>query len=182
MVSITISLSSRLHFHLYDTTFFHSFTSKAASLYSLETLLSITLDKTALESFMASTMKNASGREKVGSAILTLAEGSQQTPPRTPTTVTSAAHVLLEEMRHIHNTLSGLPSLAPGAEVNALLTRLVSLCILPYDQGFITEFFDIEDTRTMLSQLRALCAVAEGELEAFWARKIFSESFTTKGT
>lgn len=109
-------------------------------------------------------------------------EGLHHTPPRTPTAVTSAAHNLVGEIHDIYGALSKLSSLAPGVQVNALLTRLVSLCIIPYDEDFVTEFFNIAGTDTLCSQLRPLCAIAEGELESYWARKIISESSSTEGT
>jgi nicotianamine synthase len=98
------------------------------------------------------------------------------TPPRTPTGTTSSAHKLFAEVQDIHTTISRLPGLAPGAQVNELLTRLVGLCITPHSADFISDFFSIRGVPELCKSLRPLCGAAEGELENYWARSIIKEA------
>lgn len=127
-------------------------------------------------------MGNVLGSEKPRSNKHASTNSVPQTPPRTPTLTAASSQTLVSEIRSIYYGLVELPSLAPGDKVNALLTRLVSLCVEPYSQDFITYFFNIEGIHTLCKQLRPLCATAEGELESFWARRIVSESMELKGT
>ncbi|KAF2822561.1 Nicotianamine synthase [Ophiobolus disseminans] len=98
------------------------------------------------------------------------------TPPRTPTALTTSAHKLVSEIRDIYDRLSSLPSLAPGPQINGLLTRLVNLCIKPFSVEFTKCFFSINGVAHLCEQLRPLCASAEGELEKFWATQIIREA------
>lgn len=127
-------------------------------------------------------MGNALSSEKTKSKRHTTSTSTLQTPPRTPTVTATLAQTLATEVRDIRHALSDLPDLTPGNEVNALLTRLVNLCIVPYNHEFVTYFFGIEGMHTLCEQLRPLCATAEGELERFWANKIIEESLSAKGT
>jgi nicotianamine synthase len=101
------------------------------------------------------------------------------TPPRTPTATTTCAHRLFAEIQEIYNALSRLPSLAPGEQVNELLTRLVHLCIVPYSAEFTTNFFTFHGVAELCEALRPFCAAAEGELERYWATRIIQEAQTT---
>lgn len=103
------------------------------------------------------------------------------TPPRTPTLNATAARTLASEVRDIHHALSVLPDLEPGDEINTLLTRLVSMCVIPYNADFVDYFFSIDGIETLCKELRTLCATAEGELERFWASKIIDESVELQG-
>ncbi|PSN64915.1 Nicotianamine synthase [Corynespora cassiicola Philippines] len=94
--------------------------------------------------------------------------------------MTSAAHELVEELRHIHSTLSSLPSLAPGEQVNSLLTRLVNLCITPRGEDFASYVLSIRGVEALCLQLRPLCATAEGQLELYWAQRIIISSSHTQ--
>jgi nicotianamine synthase len=94
------------------------------------------------------------------------------TPPRTPTAMSAAARQLLEEISGIHTSLSACSSLAPGPEINALLTRLVDLCIQPYSSAFVNDFFSFAGVSPLCESLRGLCATAEGELERYWTERI----------
>lgn len=98
------------------------------------------------------------------------------TPPRTPTAVTTAAHELFSEVRDIYDHLSTLPNLAPGEQINALLTRLVGLCIVPYSAEFTKSFFSTVEIDQLCEQLRPICAAAEGELEKYWATQIIDSA------
>jgi nicotianamine synthase len=103
------------------------------------------------------------------------------TPPRTPTATAVSARTLMSEIRSIHHALTELPNLKPGTQINALLTQLVSLCVVPYSSEFTTYFFNIDGATELCEQLRPLCAAAEGELESYWAQTITATSISSKG-
>jgi nicotianamine synthase len=94
------------------------------------------------------------------------------TPPRTPTAMAISTHKLFSEIQDIQENLSTLPSLAPGGQVDVLLTRLVFVCILPYSAEFTKTFFSICGITELCAKLRLLCATAEGELEKHWTNRI----------
>ena len=96
------------------------------------------------------------------------------TPPSTPTTTSVAAHQLLSEVQSIYSALKNCSSLAPGPEVNTLLTRLVDLCIQPQSPACITYFFSLPVVPSLCQSLRPLCAAAEGELERHWTDRILN--------
>lgn len=98
------------------------------------------------------------------------------TPPRTPTATSTSAYALFTEIQEIHTALSLLPSLAPGEKINALLTKLVQLCIAPHSTSFISSFFDIPGISSLCERLRPICAAAEGELERYWAGRMCLEA------
>jgi hypothetical protein len=98
------------------------------------------------------------------------------TPPRTPTATKSSAHMLFAEIQDIHTSLSALPNLAPGGQVDELLTRLVGLCITPQSADFVSNLFSIRGVNKLCEELRPLCAVAEGHLEKYWAERIIKEA------
>ncbi|XPS81738.1 Nicotianamine synthase [Ascochyta lentis] len=127
-------------------------------------------------------MGNVLGSEKPASSKHATRSSTLQTPPRTPTITATSAQTLASEIRDIYQALSELPDLAPGDAVNALLTRLVNVCIIPYSHEFVTYFFDIENIHTLCEQLRPLCATAEGELERFWASSIIEQSTASEAT
>jgi nicotianamine synthase len=131
---------------------------------------------------MAAIMGNVCGTEKLKNSEHATSHTTLETPPRTPTALATSAQALASEIRNIHHSLSELPDLAPGDRVNSLLTRLVSLCVIPYSDEFVAYFSNIEGIDTLCKKLRPLCATAEGELEKFWARKIVNESCNSIGT
>lgn len=106
---------------------------------------------------------------------------SLQTPPRTPTLSATAAQTVVSEIRDIHYALSELSDLKPGEKINSLLTRLVSLCVVPYSTEFVNYFFNLKGMSKLCEKLRPLCAAAEGELEKFWASKIIKDSMESQG-
>ena len=126
-------------------------------------------------------MGNALRNEKSKFNKHTSTTSTLQTPPRTPTLTAISSQALASRIRGIYDALSELPDLTPGDRINALLTCLVSLCIVPYSHEFTTYFFNIEGIHTLCEQLRPLCATAEGELERFWAKKIIDESLQSQG-
>jgi hypothetical protein len=98
------------------------------------------------------------------------------TPPRTPTAPNASAHDLLSEVQTIYDAVSALPNLAPGEPINTLLTRLVNLCIMPYNEDFIAYFRSISGVQKLCELTRSLCAIAEGNLEAYWACRLLREA------
>jgi nicotianamine synthase len=102
------------------------------------------------------------------------------TPPTTPTARSISAHELRSGIQTIHQELSHLDNLAPGEKVNRLLTRLVQLCIVPYDVSFTDYFLSITGVDEICVSLRSLCATAEGELERYWADSLLSASSTCR--
>ncbi|KAH6639279.1 Nicotianamine synthase [Boeremia exigua] len=131
---------------------------------------------------MASMMDGVPKTEKPKPSEHTITQSTPQTPPRTPPLIAASSQTLASEIRNIYQALTELPNLVPGDGVNALLTRLVSLCVVLYTDEFTTYFFNIKGMRTICEQLRPLCATAEGELEHFWARTIVEESLKTNAT
>lgn len=103
---------------------------------------------------------------------LTRVDTPVSTPPPTPTPAATTAHDLHREIVSIYQDLAPLESLAPNDLVNALLTRLVTLCIQPYSPEIVDRFNRIDGVSTLCSNLQSLCAAAEGELERHWAHKI----------
>lgn len=84
---------------------------------------------------------------------------------------------LIAELQAIYTGLKELDSLAPGPKINALLTNLVSICVIPYSQQFVCGVFAQEAFEALCLALRPICATAEGELEMFWARKMIATSY-----
>ncbi|EOA86670.1 hypothetical protein ACJQWK_08512 [Exserohilum turcicum] len=104
------------------------------------------------------------------------------TPPGTPNATSTAAHQLVSEIRDIHDALCELTSLAPAPRINALLTRLVDLCVVPYSVDFTTRFFQISGVEVLCEKLRPICSAAEGELEKHWAQRMIDELDTNPHT
>lgn len=103
------------------------------------------------------------------------------TPPQTPSPTVTSAHQLLVEIQSIYEELSILSSLAPSEHVNALLTRLVDLCISPYSSDLSSALLNLNGFEELCEHLRPLCATAEGELELYWARRIISRTTSSHG-
>ncbi|KAF1954950.1 Nicotianamine synthase [Byssothecium circinans] len=104
---------------------------------------------------------------------------STHTPPATPTALSTAAYQLLNDLRGIYQELSYLDDLSPGEKVNGLLTRLVGLCIQPYGSEFEAQFLGIDGVSELCASLQPICAIAEGELERHWARRILDTPVST---
>lgn len=98
------------------------------------------------------------------------------TPPRTPTAATTEAHRILAKLQEINGQLLHFPSLAPGDQVNSLLTDLVSFCIQPCNPECLAQLSSMSAFTKTCKSLRSLCARAEGELEAYWAQRIIEGS------
>jgi nicotianamine synthase len=104
------------------------------------------------------------------------------TPPRTPTSTSTSAHKLYAEIQDIYTALCKLETLAPGPQINELLTRLVKLCIAPYSTQFVTNFFSIHGVQNLCEELRPICAAAEGYLESHWAQRILQAAQSPQRT
>ncbi|KAF9732717.1 nicotianamine synthase [Paraphaeosphaeria minitans] len=111
-----------------------------------------------------------------GKHDLTRVDTPVSTPPPTPTPATAAAQDLYREIRSIYQQLAPLTSLAPCDCVNALLTRLVTLCVQPYSPDIVDHFYRIDAATALCHDLQNLCAIAEGELERHWAQKILQDA------
>ncbi|KAF2006293.1 Nicotianamine synthase [Amniculicola lignicola CBS 123094] len=94
-------------------------------------------------------------------------------------TTSPSVRVLIDEIIDIYHALSYLPELVPGPQVNALLTRLVNLCIEPYDSSFTAQIFETPGISTLYKHLRPMCAEAEAHLEMHWAQHIISTASPT---
>lgn len=105
----------------------------------------------------------------------------EDTPPSTPTAVSAAAHQLLSEIQSIYTVLAKCRNLAPGPEVNALLTHLVNLCIQPMGSAIVGYFFSLPGVERLCLSLRPLCAIAEGELERHWVDRILNTHKQSEG-
>ncbi|KAF2124564.1 Nicotianamine synthase [Dothidotthia symphoricarpi CBS 119687] len=101
-------------------------------------------------------------------------------PPTTPSAISTSAHQLVFQLRNILEKLSALETLVPGKEVNELLTGLVTLCITPYPSELTAYFLNIDGVQSLCEQLRPLCATAEGELERYWAHRIFQDASSAR--
>ena len=87
-----------------------------------------------------------------------------------------AAQPLVQEITSIHRMLSSLPNLAPGREVNSLLSRLVDLCTAYYSEAFADYVLSLPIFENMCAALQPMCATAEGELEMYWAERMLQDS------
>ncbi|KAJ4352105.1 uncharacterized protein N0V89_007451 [Didymosphaeria variabile] len=103
------------------------------------------------------------------------------TPPTTPTPAATTAHDLHREIRNIYQRLAPLTSLAPSDLVNTLLSRLVNLCIRPYSAEIVDHFSRIDGVDMLCHDLQRLCAIAEGELERYWAQSILKDAASHTG-
>jgi len=101
---------------------------------------------------------------------------SSITPPRTPTAMVTAAHKVFAEIQSIYDALIKLSSLAPGLQINSLLTRLVDLCASPHSPDISNEILRLCVFENLRENLRPLCGAAEGCLESYWAQHIISET------
>jgi len=101
---------------------------------------------------------------------------SSITPPRTPTAMVTAAHKVFAEIQSIYDALIKLSSLAPGLQINSLLTRLVDLCASPHSPDISNEILRLCVFENLCENLRPLCGAAEGCLESYWAQHIISET------
>lgn len=103
-------------------------------------------------------------------------QSNSDTPPATPTAMSSAAHYLICEIQDIHTTLKELSSLAPSPIVNTLLSRLVELCIQPFSEDLARDILSMPEIEKLCLSLRPLCATAEGELERYWTQRMLESS------
>jgi nicotianamine synthase len=108
-------------------------------------------------------------------------QSNSDTPPATPTAMSSAAHDLIYEIHDIYNALKELPSLAPSPVVNTLLSRLVELCIQPFSEELARDILSTPEVEALCQSLRPLCATAEGELERYWAGRMLESSSSLIG-
>jgi nicotianamine synthase len=106
---------------------------------------------------------------------MTAVEALLVSPPVTPNSTSMAAYQVLSEIEEIHSKLNKLSSLAPSHQINSLLTRLVTLCVVPYSAEFTTCFFRISGVEQLCDRLRPICSEAESELEKYHAERMLKE-------
>ncbi|KAM0931288.1 hypothetical protein ACQ4PT_000356 [Festuca glaucescens] len=73
---------------------------------------------------------------------------------------------LVQKITGLHATISKLPSLSPGPDVNALFTDLVTACV-PASPVDVTKLGP--EAQKMPEGLIRLCSEAEGKLEAHYS-------------
>ncbi|ORY06895.1 Nicotianamine synthase [Clohesyomyces aquaticus] len=88
--------------------------------------------------------------------------------------MSSSAHDLFQQIQSIYLSLIRLPNLAPGPQINSLLTRVVDLCTTPRSEEFTNYVLRIKNMDILCANLRTICGTAEGELEAYWARRFLN--------
>lgn len=115
-------------------------------------------------------------REVAGAAKIKTVRPVDNTPPRTPSEMSTSAHNLVSQLQSMLERLSSLETLVPGEEINTMLTSLVNLCIAPYTSEFTTYVLNMEGISLLCEQLRSICAMAEGELEKYWAHRILQDA------
>jgi nicotianamine synthase len=76
------------------------------------------------------------------------------------------------EIHSIYTRISSLEDLNPRAEVNALFSRLVALCIKPYHPAIVFAVLSNPAIAATAPHLRQLCSSAEGTLERYWANRM----------
>ncbi|KAH7377338.1 Nicotianamine synthase [Pyrenochaeta sp. MPI-SDFR-AT-0127] len=130
---------------------------------------------------MASPLRHIPGIE-ASKTFRQEASSTSITPPTTPNPTRTSAHELLAEIQKIHSSLAACSSLAPGDEINTLLTYLVNLCIKSYSVEFTSYFFSIPGIEDLCQKLRPLCSESEGELESFWAKRMTEATSESIGT
>ena len=86
-------------------------------------------------------------------------------------TVPNSTIDLRDRIGVVHDTLTALPSLAPGPVVNSVFAELVRIC--EYRSGEDAgQVLDDPRVAALIPRLRQLCAAGEFQLERAWARQI----------
>lgn len=83
----------------------------------------------------------------------------------------------MHELQDIYTAVQRLPDLAPGPQINTLLSRLVEVCIQPYSDDFTISVLNNKGVDSLCLELRSLCATAESELERHWAQRILESAW-----
>lgn len=91
------------------------------------------------------------------------------------TTVKSTASSLIDEICHIHHQLSYVDCLVPGDHVNALFTKLVTICTFQYDDGTVNTVLNDVHILALIPTLRAMASQGEYFLELTWANELSKE-------
>lgn len=95
------------------------------------------------------------------------------------TSVSKLASSLIDEICHIHNQLSHINCLLPGTHVNALFTKLVSICTFQYDDSTVSAVLADPRIVALIPTLRAMASHGEYLLELTWANELAKEQQPT---
>lgn len=82
---------------------------------------------------------------------------------------------LIDEICHIHHQLSHVDCLVPGDHVNALFTKLVTICTFQYDSSIVNAVLNDAHIVALIPTLRAMASQGEYLLELTWAEELASE-------
>jgi nicotianamine synthase len=93
------------------------------------------------------------------------------------TTVKSIASSLVDEICHIHHQLSHVDCLVPGDHVNALFTKLVTICTFQYDDATVNTVLNNVHILALIPTLRAMASQGEYFLELTWANELSKEQY-----
>lgn len=91
------------------------------------------------------------------------------------TTVSSIASSLIDEICHIHHQLSHVDCLVPGDHVNALFTKLVTICTFQYDDDTVKTVLNDIHILALIPTLRTMASQGEYFLELTWANELSKE-------
>lgn len=82
---------------------------------------------------------------------------------------------LIDEICHIHHQLSHVDCLIPGDHVNALFTKLVTICTFQYDSTTVNAVLNDAHIVGLIPSLRAMASQGEYLLELTWASELSKE-------
>ncbi|WP_018333796.1 nicotianamine synthase family protein [Actinomycetospora chiangmaiensis] len=84
----------------------------------------------------------------------------------------STRAAVVTQVRALHEALAACTDLAPGPRTDDLFGRLVALAVDPSAARDADAVLADPAVRTLLPELRQLCAAGEFELERHWARRV----------
>ncbi|CAO0792887.1 unnamed protein product [Mucor circinelloides] len=82
---------------------------------------------------------------------------------------------LIDEICHIHHQLSHVDCLIPGDHVNALFTKLVTICTFQYDSTTVNAVLNDAHIVGLIPSLRVMASQGEYLLELTWASELSKE-------
>ncbi|GAB5590689.1 hypothetical protein Unana1_05589 [Umbelopsis nana] len=93
-----------------------------------------------------------------------------------PSVISETSQKLIDEIETIYSELACLPSLKPGATTNKLFSRLVGICIKPYDAVTVFEVLEHARIVELVKHLRDVCSMGEYLLEFQWSQQIIKDA------
>lgn len=88
----------------------------------------------------------------------------------------TALSILVDEICHIHHQLSHCKRLEPSEHVNALFTKLVTICTHQYDEQTTLAVLRDTNVKDLLPMLQSLASQGEYFLELKWAKDLVYQS------